>query len=48
MKESVLEIWNGATRREYAEFLSRGERAEILLCSRCDAYRERHFDGFDD
>jgi sulfatase maturation enzyme AslB (radical SAM superfamily) len=47
-KESVLEIWNGAVRREYAEFLSRGERGKILLCSRCDAYRDRHFDGFAD
>ena len=46
-KESVLEIWNGAARREYAEFLSRGERDRILLCSRCDAYRDRRFDGFD-
>jgi hypothetical protein len=47
-KESVLEIWNGETRRRYADFLSRGERDKILLCSRCDAYRDRHFDGFDD
>ena len=47
-KESVLEIWNGAVRREYAAFLSRGEREKILLCSRCDAYRDRHFDGFED
>ncbi|MDD4857331.1 MAG: radical SAM protein [Candidatus Krumholzibacteria bacterium] len=46
--ESVLEIWNGAARREFAEYLSRGEREKILLCSRCDAYRDRHFDGFDD
>ena len=47
-KESVLEIWNGAGRRQFAEYLARGERERILLCSRCDAYRERHFDGFDD
>ncbi len=47
-KESVLEIWNGAARHGYAEYLSRGERDKILLCSRCDAYRDRHFDGFDD
>jgi len=47
-KESVLEIWNGAARRRCASFLSRGERDKILLCSRCDAYRDRHFDGFDD
>jgi sulfatase maturation enzyme AslB (radical SAM superfamily) len=48
LKESVLEIWNGAARRECAEYLSRGEREKILLCSRCDAYRDRHFDGFSD
>jgi len=47
-KESVLEIWNGAVRREYADLLSRGERERIILCSRCDAYKDRHFDGFDD
>jgi hypothetical protein len=47
-KESVLDIWNGAVRREYADHLSRGEREKILLCSRCDAYRDRHFDGFED
>ncbi len=47
-KESVLEIWNGAPRRAFAEFLSRGERDRILLCSRCDAYRDRRFDGFED
>ena len=47
-KESVLDIWNGAVRRRMAECLARGERGKILLCSRCDAYRDRHFDGFDD
>ncbi|HVO77176.1 MAG TPA: radical SAM protein [Candidatus Bathyarchaeia archaeon] len=46
--ESVLDIWNGAVRREFAEILSRGERERIALCSRCDAYKDRHFEGFDD
>jgi len=46
--ESVLDIWNGATRRVFAQFLARGEREKILLCSRCDAYRDRRFDGFED
>jgi sulfatase maturation enzyme AslB (radical SAM superfamily) len=45
-KESVLDIWNGATRRRFAELLARGDREAILLCSRCDAYKDRHFDGF--
>ncbi len=47
-KESVLDIWNGGVRTRYAELLSRGERGEIALCSRCDAYKDRHFEGFDD
>lgn len=47
-KESVLDIWNGETRRLYARYLSRGERENIALCSRCDAYRDRHFEGFGD
>jgi sulfatase maturation enzyme AslB (radical SAM superfamily) len=47
-KESVLDIWNGEVRRRYADHLSRGERDKITLCSRCDAYKDRHFEGFDD
>jgi hypothetical protein len=47
-KESVLDIWNGEVRRRYADHLSRGERDKINLCSRCDAYRDRRFEGFDD
>jgi radical SAM protein with 4Fe4S-binding SPASM domain len=47
-ESSVLEIWNGEHRRRYAEYLARGEREKILLCSRCDAYAGRHFEGFDD
>jgi sulfatase maturation enzyme AslB (radical SAM superfamily) len=47
-KEKVLEIWTGEVRRRYADHLSRGERDKILLCSRCDAYKDRHFEGFDD
>lgn len=47
-KESVLDIWNGEVRSRYADHLSRGERDKITLCSRCDAYKDRHFEGFDD
>lgn len=47
-KERVLDIWNGAVRRQCAEYLAHGEREKILLCSRCDAYRDRRFDGFED
>jgi hypothetical protein len=45
---SVLDIWRGDERRRCAEHLARGERDKILLCSRCDAYKDRHFDGFGD
>ena len=47
-KESVLDIWNGETRTRWAELLARGERDKIELCSRCDAYKDRHFEDFDD
>lgn len=46
--EHVLDIWNGATRSRHAEYLANGEREKITLCSRCDAYKDRHFEGFDD
>ena len=46
--DSVIDIWNGDVRRGYAELLARGERDKITLCSRCDAYRDRHFEGFED
>jgi len=45
--ESVLDIWNGETRRRYAAYLARGDRTKIELCSRCDAYKDRHFEGFE-
>jgi sulfatase maturation enzyme AslB (radical SAM superfamily) len=46
--QSVLDIWNGETRLRYAEYLARGEREKILLCSRCDAYKDRSFEGFEE
>jgi len=45
---SVLDIWNGDTRRRFAEILARGERENIELCSRCDAYRDYRFEGFEE
>jgi hypothetical protein len=47
-EQSVLDIWNGEVRKRYASLLARGERTKIDLCSRCDAYRDRHFEGFED
>lgn len=45
-REHVLDIWNGETNRRYRNLLARGKRKEILLCSRCDAYKKHHFEGF--
>lgn len=45
-KQHVLDIWNGAINQRYRGMLAEGRRDEILLCSRCEAYKDRHFDGF--
>jgi len=45
-QDSVLDIWNGEVNRRFRELLSQGRRAEILLCSRCDAYNTHQFEGF--
>ena len=45
-EQHVLDIWNGEINRRYRELLAQGRRAEILLCSRCDAYKDHHFAGF--
>lgn len=42
----VLEIWNGPLNSRYRELLAEGRRDEILLCSRCEAYKDRVFEGF--
>jgi sulfatase maturation enzyme AslB (radical SAM superfamily) len=44
-KQHVLDIWNGAINRNYRGLLSQGQRDKILLCSRCEAYKDRHFEG---
>lgn len=45
-REHVLDIWNGAVNQRYRELLAQGRRNEILLCSRCDAYKNHSFEGF--
>jgi wyosine [tRNA(Phe)-imidazoG37] synthetase (radical SAM superfamily) len=45
--ESVLDIWNGPVLKAMRELLDRGRRDLIHLCSRCDAYQDVHFVGFD-
>jgi len=47
-KESVLDIWNGPVMRAMRDLLDRGRRDLIHLCSRCDAYADVRFVGFDD
>ncbi len=45
-KQHVLDIWNGAINQAYRSLLAEGRREEILLCSRCEAYKDRQFEGF--
>ncbi len=45
--QSVLEIWNGPVMKAMRELLNRGRRDLIHLCSRCDAYADVKFVGFD-
>jgi hypothetical protein len=45
-KQHVLDIWHGAINQEYRSLLAEGRRDEILLCSRCEAYKDDHFEGF--
>jgi hypothetical protein len=41
--ENTLDIWNGPILGRYRDLLGRGERDKILLCSRCDAYKNFDF-----
>jgi hypothetical protein len=45
-KDHVLDIWNGTVNQHYRSLLARGRRDQILLCSRCEAYKDRQFEGF--
>jgi hypothetical protein len=42
-KENVLDIWNGKKLGDYRALLAEGKRDQILLCSRCDAYKDVDF-----
>lgn len=42
-KESLLDIWNGPKLNEYRKLLANGQRDKILLCSRCDAFKDLDF-----
>jgi D-glycero-D-manno-heptose 1,7-bisphosphate phosphatase len=43
-EQTVSEIWNGEPLKSYRNILDNGERDKILLCSRCDAYKNANFD----
>lgn len=45
--EHTLDIWNGAINRGFRALLAEGRRSEILLCSKCEAYKDHHFEGFE-
>jgi hypothetical protein len=45
-RQSVLEIWDGAVNNHYRRLLAEGRRSEILLCSKCEAYKDHSFEGF--
>jgi len=38
-EKTVSEIWTGETNRQYREWLAKGQREKIELCSKCDAYK---------
>ncbi|MGD1959432.1 MAG: radical SAM/SPASM domain-containing protein [Fulvivirga sp.] len=44
---SVEEIWLGVKMQQYKQWLSKGERGNILLCSKCDAYKNHDFTDFE-
>ena len=45
-KEHVLDIWNGEVINHCRKLLDEGKRAEIHLCSRCDAFKNFDFNSF--
>lgn len=42
-QQSLLDIWNGVVINQYRDHLAYGQRDQILLCSRCDAYKDLDF-----
>jgi len=43
---TVEEIWLGETNKQYKAWLNNGERDKIVLCSRCDAYKNYDFSNW--
>jgi hypothetical protein len=46
-REHTLDIWRGAVNAHYRSLLAQGRRSEILLCSKCEAYKDHEFEGFE-
>jgi len=44
---TLQELWAGAKNQQYRDLLAKGRRDKIKLCSRCDAYKNHVFPGFD-
>lgn len=45
-QNTVSEIWLGETNQRHRGALARGAREEIVLCSRCDAYKNYNFSNW--
>lgn len=43
-EQKALDIWNGQVLKQYRDHLDNGGRDKILLCSRCDAYKNVDFE----
>ena len=46
-ENTVEEIWLGELNQKYRAYLAKGEREEIVLCSRCDAYKGYDFSSWE-
>ncbi len=44
--KTVEEIWLGNPNQHFRELLNKGERDKILLCSRCDAFKNYNFSNW--
>lgn len=45
-EQTVEEIWLSETNQKYRSWLNNGERDKILLCSRCDAFKNYDFSNW--
>ncbi len=45
-EQTIDEIWSGSVIQRYKQLLNEGKRDEIVLCSRCDAYKNYDFSNW--